>query len=127
MSVQTLILNAQDALELAKKNVSDEKQHEMVGYNLAQACELFMKAICEMRGLEYPRDNEGHDLDNLMEILEEGGFSAISSHEDVIGLTVYNSTSSGHHVRDDDRLDLEEMIVNVEELKKLTGKALKEH
>lgn len=125
MSVQTLILNGQDALELAKKNVDDDKQHDLVGYNLAQACELFMKAICEMRGLEYPRDNEGHDLNTLMEILEEGGFSAISSHEDILDLTAYNSTSS--HVRADDRLDLHEMVNNVEELKKLTGKALKEH
>jgi HEPN domain-containing protein len=126
-AVQTLIMNAQDALDLAKKNVTDDKQHELVGYNLAQASELFMKALCEMRGLEYPRNSEdGHDLDHLMELLEEGGFSPISSHEDVNALTIYNSKASAHHVKDDDRLDLEEMVDAVEELKKLVGKTLRD-
>ena len=98
-AAQTLIMNAQDALDLAKKNIADDKQHEMVGYNLAQASELFMKALCEMRGIEYPRNSaDSHDLDHLMELLEEGGFAAISSHEDVNSLTIYNSTEGRHKV-----------------------------
>jgi|GEM_PF-1003774 HEPN domain. len=126
-AAQTLIMNAQDALDLAKKNIADDKQHEMVGYNLAQASELFMKAICEMRGIEYPRNSaDSHDLDHLMELLEEGGFSPISSHEDVNALTIYNSTEGRHTVRDADRLDLEEMIEHVEDLKTLVGKTLRD-
>lgn len=123
-TIQTLILNAQDALDLAKKNLHDERQHEMVGYNLAQACEFFMKALCEMRGLSYPRDSAGHDLDFLMQTLEEGGYAAISSLEDIVALTIYNSTS-GHSVHESDRVDLSEMLECVEDLKKLVGDALR--
>lgn len=120
---KSLILKAQDDLDLAKKNLYDEKQHELVGYNLAQACEKYLKALCEMKGLEYPSNDEGHDLDTLMQILEENNFSAISSHADVIELTPYNSTTA--IIRADDRLDLEEYLGYVENLKKLVGEQLK--
>jgi HEPN domain-containing protein len=127
MSAKTLILNAQDSIELAKKNIGDDKQHDFVGYNLAHAAELFMKAVCEMRGISYPHDEQGQDLDYLMELLEESGFSAISSHADVNELTIYNSTRAGHTVRENDRMDLEQALSDVEELKKLVGQALKDH
>ncbi|KYG69571.1 hypothetical protein AZI87_10385 [Bdellovibrio bacteriovorus] len=120
---KSLILKAQDDLDLAKKNLHDEKQHDMVGYNLAQACEKYLKALCEMRGLEYPSDEEGHDLDALMQVLEENNFAAISSHADVIELTPYNATNA--HVRADERLDMEEYVGYVENLKKLVGEQLK--
>lgn len=127
MSAKSLILNGQDALDLAKKNIDDHKQHDFVGYNLAHAAELFMKAVCEMRGIDYPHGDDGRDLDHLMELLEESGFSAISSHADVNELTIYNSTASGHMVRENDRLDLEQALSDVEELKKTVGQALKDH
>lgn len=120
---KSLILKAQDDLDLAKKHLNDEKQHDLVGYNLAQACEKYLKALCEMKNLEYPSDSEGHDLDALMQILEENNFSAISSHADVIELTPYNSTKA--HIRPDDRLDMEEYLGYVENLKKLVGEQLK--
>jgi HEPN domain-containing protein len=120
---KSLILKAQENLDLAKKNLSDEKQHDMVGYNMAQACEQFLKALIEMRGLEYPDGDDSHDLDELMQVLEEGNFAAISSHADVIELTQYNGTSA--HVRKDDRLDLEEYMDYVEALKKLVGEELR--
>lgn len=122
---KSLILKAQDDLDLAKKHLHEDKQHDLVGYNLAQACEKYLKALCEMKGLEYPGDSEGHDLDALMQILEENNFSAISSHADVVELTQYNSTNA--HVRPDDRLDLEEYVDYVEDLKKLVGEQLKLH
>lgn len=118
---KSLILKAQDDLDLAKKHIDDEKQHDLVGYNLAQACEKFLKALCDMRGLSYPEDD--HDLDSLMSTLEEANFSAISSHADVIELTPYNS--AGAHVREDERLDMEEYLGYVENLKKLVGEQLK--
>lgn len=120
---KSLILKAQDDLDLAKNNLSDEKQHDIVGYNLAQACEKYLKALIEMRGLEYPEGDEAHDLDALMQVLEEGNFAAISSHADVIELTPYNSPSA--HIRKDERLDLEEYAGYVESLKKLVGEQLK--
>ncbi|UOE99740.1 HEPN domain-containing protein [Bdellovibrio reynosensis] len=118
---KSLILKAQDDLDLAKKHVDDEKQHDLVGYNLAQACEKYLKALCDMRGLSYPEDD--HDLDALMSTLEEANFSAISSHADVIELTPYNSANA--HIREDERLDMEEYITHVENLKKLVGEQLK--
>ncbi|WP_246845339.1 HEPN domain-containing protein [Bdellovibrio sp. NC01] len=126
MSVSTaksMVLKAQDNLETAKNNLNDEKQHDIAGYNLAQACELYLKAMLEMRELEYPHDAEGHDLDNLMAILEEEGFAEVSSHADVIELTQYNDTSA--HVRKEDRLDLKEYMGYAEDLKKLVGEQLK--
>lgn len=120
---KSLILKAQDDLDLAKKNLQDEKQHDLVGYNLAQACEKYLKALIEMRGLEYPDGEEAHDLDALMQVLEEGNFAAISSHADIIELTQYNATNA--HVRKDDRLDLEEYAGYVENLKKLVGEQLR--
>ncbi|MGZ3772400.1 MAG: HEPN domain-containing protein [Pseudobdellovibrionaceae bacterium] len=121
--VKSLILKAQDDLDLAKKHLHDEKQHDLVGYNLAQACEKYLKALCEMKNLEYPGDEEGHDLDALMQVLEENNFAAVSSHADVIELTPYNSAKA--HIREDERLDLEEYLGYVENLKKLVGDQLK--
>ncbi len=120
---KSLILKAQDDLDLAKKHLDDEKQHDLVGYNLAQACEKYLKALCDMRGLQYPADEEGHDLDALMQVLEENNFAAISSHADIIELTPYNSTKA--HIRPEDRLDLEEYVGYVENLKKLVGEQLR--
>ncbi len=121
--VKSMILKAQDDLDLAKTHLSDEKQHDLVGYNLAQACEKYLKALCEMRGLEYPSSQEGHDLDALMQVLEENNFAAISSHADIIELNPYNSTNA--HIRKDERLNLEEYVGYVENLKKLVGEQLR--
>lgn len=121
--IKSLIIKAQDDLNLAKTHLHDEKQHLLVGYNLAQACEKYLKALCEMRGLEYPHDEEGHDLDALMSVLEENNFAAVSSHADVVELTSYNSTNA--HVRADEQLDMEEYFNYVEDLKKLVGEQLK--
>lgn len=58
-----------------------------------------------------------------MQVLEEGNFAAISSHSDVIELTQYNSTNA--YARKDYRLDLEEYVGYVENLKKLVGEQLR--
>lgn len=118
---KSLILKAQDNLDLAKSLLSDEKQHDIAGYNLAQACENYLKALCDMRSLQYPEDD--HDLDALMQALEENNFSAVSSHADIIELTPYNATNA--HIRKDERLDLEEYLGYVENLKRLVGEQLK--
>lgn len=126
MSVSTaksMILKAEDNLDIAKKNLGDDNQHDIVGYNLAQACELYLKSMMTLRELEFPEGDDGHDLDVLMTTLEDEGFSEISSHADVIELTQYNSPSA--HVRKDDRLDLAEYIGYVNDLKKLVGEQLK--
>lgn len=120
---KSMILKAQDDLDVAKKHLGDDKQHDLVGYNLAQACEKFLKALCESRGLDYPHDDEGHDLDVLMQVLEENNFSAISSHADIIELTPYNSPKA--HIRPDERLNLEEYLEYTENLKKLVGEQLR--
>lgn len=118
---KSLILKAQEDLDLAKKLLSNDKEHDTVGYNLAQACEKYLKALCDMRHLSYPEDD--HDLDALMEVLEESNFPAISSHADIIELTAYNATNA--HIRPDERLDMEEYLGYVENLKKLVGEQLK--
>jgi HEPN domain-containing protein len=120
---RSLIIKASENLEVAKKHLDDEKQHDMVGYNLAQACEQFLKALCEMRGLDYPSDDTGHDLDTLMQVLEENNFSAISSHADIIELTEYNSPKA--YIKKEDRLNLNEYLEYVESLKSLVGDQFK--
>ncbi|RYZ63673.1 MAG: HEPN domain-containing protein [Proteobacteria bacterium] len=112
-----MILKAQDNLDTAKKHLADEAQHDVVGYNLAQATECLLKALCATRDLPFPEGESAHDLDALMEVLEEDNLAAVSSHADVIELTQYNQT--GAKVREDERLDLEEYFGYVEELKKL--------
>lgn len=119
---KSLILNAQDDLNIAMTHLSDEKQHDVVGYNLAQACEKFLKALCDMRGLSYSQE-DAHDLDALMQVLEENNFPAISSHADIIELTPYNKART--HIRKEDRLNLEEYAGYVENLKKLVGEQLR--
>lgn len=120
-TVKSLILKAQDNLDTAKQHLDDNSQHDVVGYNLAQATENFLKALCALRDLEYPHDEEGHDLDALMQILEEDNMSAISSHADVVELTPYNSPRA--HIRPEERLDMHEYMGHVEDLKNL----VKEH
>lgn len=124
-AVKSLIIKAQDNIDTAKKHIADDKQHDIVGYNLAQAGELLLKALCEMRSIEYAHDDEGHDLDLLMETLEESGFAAVSSYADVVELTMYNATNAS--VRKDDRLDLTEYLGHVEDLKKFVGEQYKLH
>jgi HEPN domain-containing protein len=124
-AVKSLIIKAQDNLDTAKQMIGDDKQHDIVGYNLAQATELLLKALCQMRNVEYAHDEDGHDLDLLMEALEESGFAAVSSYADVVELTMYNS--SGAVIRKDDRLDLVEYTNNVEDLKKFVGEQYKLH
>lgn len=123
--VKSLIIKAQDDLNIAKQHLHDENQHDIVGYNLAQAAEKLLKALCELKNLEYPSDEAGHDLDSLVETLEEANFSAISSHADVIELTIYNSPKA--FVRKDDRLDLEEYMDYVENLKALVAEQYRLH
>ncbi|MEN0058277.1 MAG: HEPN domain-containing protein [Bdellovibrio sp.] len=120
---KSLILKAQDHIDTAKLNLHDLKEHDVVGYNLAQAAEKYLKALCEMRGLEYPHDKDGHDLDLLMQVLEENNFTPISSHADVIELTAYNDPQN--LIRREERLDLVEYLGHVESLKKLVGEELK--
>lgn len=122
---KSLIIKAQDDLETAKRFINDDNQHDIVGYNLAQACEKFMKALCEMKNIDYPQGDDGHDLDALMETLEENNYSQISSHADVIDLTMYNSTSA--LIKIDDRLELDGYVSKVEDLKKLVGEELKNY
>jgi HEPN domain-containing protein len=119
-TAKSLMLKGQDNLETAKKHIDDAAQHEVVGYNLAQATEFFLKALCSIMELEYPHDEDGHDLDQLMQVLEENNFAAISSHADVIDLTPYNSPKA--HIRADERLNLKEYMGYVEDLKTLVGK-----
>lgn len=116
-TAKSMILKAQDNLDTAKKHLADEAQHDVVGYNLAQATECLLKALCATRDLPFPEGESAHDLDALMEVLEEDNLAAVSSHADVIELTQYNQT--GAKVREDDRLDLEEYFGYVEDLKKL--------
>lgn len=114
---KSLLLKGQEHLDVAKRDISEESQHDVVGYNLAQACECFMKALCSMRELEFPKGEDAHDLDALMQILENDNLTAISSHADVIDLTQYNSINA--RVRPEDRLDLREYAGYVEDMKAL--------
>lgn len=116
-TAKSLILKAQDNIDTAKKHLDDESQHDVVGYNLAQATECMLKALCATRNLEFPAGDLSHDLDSLMETLEEDNLAAVSSHADVVELTQYNKPSA--HIREEDRLNLEEYMEYVLELKKL--------
>ncbi len=118
-TAKSLILKAQDSLDIARKTIDEPSQHEVTGYNLAQATELFLKALCSIMELEYPHDEEGHDLDALLTTLEDHNFAAASSHADVIDLNPYNSPRA--HIRKEDRLDLKTYLGYVEDLKKLVG------
>ena len=119
---KSMILKAQDSIDTARARLDDPSQHDIVGYNLAQAVECMLKALCSLRQIEYPNDADGHDLDVLMSLLEEDNMQSISSHADVIELTPYNITRGA--VREDERLNLKEYMGYVEELKKLVVDAV---
>jgi HEPN domain-containing protein len=121
---KSLILKAQDNIELAKRLLDDESQHEVAGYNLAQAAENYMKVLLSARDLEYPDGEEAHDLDAMMALLEEDNMTAISSHADVVELTPYNATNA--RIRPDERLDLREWLQYVEDLRGLVQESLGE-
>ena len=116
-TAKSLIIKAQDNLDLAKRFIDDDNQHNVAGYNLAQAAEHFLKSLLVMRELEFPEDEEAHDLDALMQVLEEDNMSAISSHADVIDLTPYNSLKA--NIGKGQRLNLHEYVGHVENLKNL--------
>ena len=118
-AAKSLILKAQDNIDTARRNVDDPHQHEIVGYNLAQATEHLLKALIATRELQVPEDEDTHDLDALMQVLEEDNLAAISSHADVIELTPYNSLTA--RITGAQRLNLHEYIQHVEDLKKLVG------
>lgn len=116
---RTLIERAKQNLHSAEKILNDEKSHEDAGYLLAQATEKLLKGLCQTKSLIYPTTEKGHDLNRLFEILEESGFAKISSHEDVIDLALYDSSSRYDFIAVDDRLDLEKYIKKVQSLKDL--------
>ena len=113
--IKDLIQKAQFDLDFARQNMRDDNQHDMVGHHLAKACEKLMKALCASKGVEYDADE--HDLDNLMAALEESGFAAISSHEDLLALQTYESPARNGH---SDRLVMDEYFAKAKELEKLT-------
>lgn len=121
-AAKSLILKAQDNIDTAKKFIDDETQHDVVGYNLAQATEFLLKALCSLRNVDFPEDEQAHDLDALMEALEENNFPAVSSHADVIELNPYNNARAV--IRKSERLNLKEYLGHVEDLKKLVGQQL---
>ncbi len=116
---KSLILKAQDNLDTAKRNIDDANQHEIVGYNLAQACENLLKVLMTLRDIPFPEGEEAHDLDAMMALLEEDNMASISSHADVVELTPYNSLSA--RIPANGRLNLHEYFGYVEELKTLVG------
>ncbi len=119
-AAKSMILKGNDNLETAKRCIDDENQHDIAGYNLAQAVEHFLKSLIMIRDLEFPESDEAHDLDALMTVLEEANFSAISSYADVVELTVYNSLNA--RVHQSQRLNLYEALQQVEDLKTFIGK-----
>jgi HEPN domain-containing protein len=121
-TAKSLVLKAQDSLDTANKFIGDDQQHDIAGYNLAQATECFLKALCSERDLEFPQGEESHDLDHLLSLLEEDGLTAISSLADVVDLTPYNSPRA--HIRKEDRMNLKEALVHVEDLKNLVREHL---
>jgi HEPN domain-containing protein len=118
---KSMILKAQDSIDTAKANLDDPAQHEVVGYNLAQAVEFMLKALLSCREVEVP-DEDSHDLDALMALLEEDNMAAISSHADVVELTPYNDTRA--RIDADERLDLKEYLGYVEDLKGLVKESV---
>ena len=59
---KSLILKAQDNIDTAKRAIDDQHQHEIVGYNLAQACENLLKSLIVLREIEYPEGDLLLDL-----------------------------------------------------------------
>ena len=116
---KSLILKAQDNLDTARKNIDDAHQHDIVGYNLAQASENLLKALLTLRDIDFPEGDDAHDLDVMMSLLEEDNMSAISSHADIVELTPYNSLSA--RIPEGQRLNLHEYLGYTEELKQLVG------
>jgi hypothetical protein len=116
---KSLILKAQDNIDTARRNIDDQHQHEIVGYNLAQACENLLKSLIVLREIEMPEGDDAHDLDVLMSLLEEDNMTTISSYADVVELTPYNSLSA--RIGPGERLNLHEYLGHVEDLKKFVG------
>jgi HEPN domain-containing protein len=116
---KSLILKAQDSIDTAKRAIDDQHQHEIVGYNLAQASENLLKTLLLLREIDFPEGDDAHDLDVMMSLLEEDNMTTISSHADIIELTPYNSLSA--HITGSERLNMHEYLGLVEELKKFVG------
>lgn len=116
---KSLILKAQDSIDTAKRNIDDQHQHDIVGYNLAQACENLLKSLLTLREIEYPEGDDAHDLDVMLALLEEDNMTTISSHADIVELTPYNSLSA--HISPGERLNLHDYLGYVEEFKKYVG------
>jgi HEPN domain-containing protein len=119
---KSMILKAQDSIDTAKANLDNPAQHEIAGYNLAQAVECMLKALLQLREVEIPEGEDSHDLDVLLSLLEEDNMVQISSHADVVELTPYNNARA--HIDPDDRLDLREWLGYVEDLKGLVKESV---
>lgn len=121
---KSLILRAQDNIDTAKRMIHDDNQHDIAGYNLAQAAENLLKVLLSAREIDFPEGDEAHDLDAMVVLLEEDNMTAISSHADIVELTLYNSMSVS--IRPHERLNLNEYLGHVEDLKKLVQESLGE-
>ena len=118
-NAKSLILKAQDNIDTARRAIDDQHQHDIVGYNLAQAAERLLMSLISLREIEIPEGEDTHDLDVLMSLLEEDNMTTVSSHADVVELTPYNSLTA--RIPDGQRLNLHEFLGHVEDLKKFVG------
>ncbi|MEK2647381.1 HEPN domain-containing protein [Bdellovibrio sp. BCCA] len=105
---KTLITKAMDDLALVEKLVSDERQHDNCGNHLAQTTEKFLKALCELEDLTYPKNGKnGHMLDLLFSIVRDSNkFGFIDDYLELIRLDVYDSGSRYDYVMDSERVNL---------------------
>lgn len=116
---RSLILKADEHLELSKRQMADPQQNKSAGYNLAHSAELFIKALSELRNVTY--DAHENDLDLLIENLEEARYSKISAYGDLVDLNAYLAPEQDV----ESEIGLPELLALVEDLKGLVGQEVK--
>lgn len=106
-TVAQLLAKASDDLDLFKRNISIERQHDNCGHHLGLATEKILKAIHELAGIQYSRDGKsGHSLRQLFSSAEkESGFGFVADYRALSALEIYGSSSRYDYVMEDDRLN----------------------
>ena len=115
MNDLNLLRKAKDDIDLATKLVSDERQHDNVGYHLAQAVEKILKYMLEQRRIGYLKSSRGHNLRILLGQLKTSS-QHFDKYERLLDLDVYQSNIRYDYLPQNERADLKLMLEGIYEL-----------
>lgn len=111
-------------LKLVEKNLGDKDiREQMLLFHLQQAVEKFLKSLLSLQHIKFPKI---HDIEELIELCEEGGITLPEYIEEFVNLTPY-AVEFRYGLMIEETLDIYYYYEKVSEFKRFVEKIHDEH